>query len=114
MLAPMIHSWLSAGRVRKYQAPSTGINTIGAKKWAARWINTSRCGRSRPGNRLITRQATRADIVMAVMVRNSSEGQKLGLKNPAHTPCDSSHVPGVSCHERMPLIQNKLNHEANE
>ena len=61
---------------------------------------------------LITAAAPSAAVAIAATVRNSNEGQKLGLKKPAHTFWVSSHVPGVSCHERIPLIQNRLPHDA--
>jgi hypothetical protein len=36
------------------------------------------------------------------------------LKNPDHIEPPFSHSPGVSCHDRIPLIQNKLSHAAIE
>jgi hypothetical protein len=58
---------------------------------------------------LITMHATSAANVVATAVRNSSDGQKLGLKNPDHMPAPSSQRPGVSCQAR---IQNRLIHAA--
>ena len=49
-----------------------------------------------------------------VTVRKITDGKKLGLRNPSHISRDSTHRPGVSCQERMPLIQNRLNHEVSE
>ena len=64
--------------------------------------------------KLITAHATSAASVRQTISRNTSDGQNDGLKKPAHRLRDSIHVPGVSCQARMPLIQNRLAHEAIE
>src|SRR5215467_5790856 len=110
-LPPSSHDRLSSGRTATNHAASTGIAAIGAANRDARRISAAR--RSREMSIvLITMQPTSAPSVVDTAVRNSSDGQKLGLKNPAHTPPPPSQRPGVSCQARMPLIQNRLIHDA--
>ena len=110
MLPPSSHDRLSAGSTARNHSANPGIAAIGAANRAARRISAARRSRGR-SIVLITMQPTSAPSVVATAVRNSSDGQKLGLKNPAHTPPPSQR-PGVSCQARMPLIQNRLIHDA--
>ena len=93
---------------------SLGMTTIGTIKCAARLISDRRADRDMRGIRLITTQAASAANTRETMVRNSRLGQKLALNMPSHTLCVSSQAPGVSCQERMPLIQNRLPQAATE
>src|SRR5262245_47746443 len=111
MLPPSSHDRLSLGIAARNHSARSGIAAIGAANREARRIRAARRSRGR-SIVLITMQATSAPSVVDTAVRNSSDGQKLGLKNPDHTPPPSSQPPGVSCHARMPLIQNRLIHDA--
>src|SRR5262245_43364614 len=111
MLPPSSHDRLSDGSTATNHSASSGMAAIGAANQDTRRISAAL--RSRGSSVvLITMQPTSAASVVETAVRNSSDGQKLALKNPAHTPPPSSQPPGVSCHDRMPLIQNRLIHDA--
>src|SRR5689334_19664956 len=111
MLPPSSQDRLSAGSTARNHSANSGISAIGAANHDTRRISCAL--RSRGSSVvLITIQPPSAAKVVDTAVRNSSDGQKLALKNPAHTPPPSSHRPGVSCHDRMPLIQNRLIHDA--
>src|SRR5262249_44812277 len=111
MLPPMSQVRLSSGITARNHSAQSGITATGAANRAARAISAARRARSR-SIVLITTHEARPARVAATAVRNRSDGEKLGLKNPAHTPPPPSHAPGVSCHDRMPLIQNRLIHAA--
>ena len=87
------------------------MKTSGRAQMATRLCLSSRVN---PGTALTRVQAARAAIAAAEIVRKISDGRKPGLKKPAQTLRVSSQVPGVSCQDRMPLIQNRLIQEANE
>src|SRR5262245_34250577 len=111
MLPPSSHDRLSAGNTAKNHTASSGIAAIGAANHATRRISAALRSRGRSVV-LITMQPARAASVVETAVRNSRDGQKLALKKPAHVLPPSSQRPGVSCHDRMPLIQNRLIHDA--
>ena len=112
-LPPRTQPRLSSGITARYQTPQTGIVTMGMSRCAARWISARRASRS---NVMVfaTRHATSPASVVETTVRKHRLGQKLGLKKPSKTLPVSTHFPGVSCHEMMPLMRNKLAQAAAE
>src|SRR5262249_16578337 len=111
---PITHERLSAGIDARYHRPSTGISAIGASSQAAQLISSVFCSRLKSVKVLTTTIDTRAATVSDATVRYNSDGQKPGLKKPAQSECVSIQSPGVSCQERMPLIQNRLAQAASE
>src|SRR5262245_60881603 len=85
MLPPSSHDLLSSGITAKYHRPSSGIAATGIAKRAARLISAARRSREM-SSVLITTHAASAPSAIATAVRYKSDGQKLGLKNPVHTP----------------------------
>src|SRR5262245_66574805 len=107
---PSTHARLYRGSTASHQTPRSGIAIIGMSSFEAWLISSVLWARSNEPTALTRTIATRAATVRAAIVRNTSDGKKLGLKNPVHRLPVSVHPPGVSCQDRMPLIQNRLNH----
>ena len=111
-LPPSTQPRLSAGIAMRNHTPNAGISTIGMSNCAMRLMSVVRSSRVSSSMRFTTTHATSAASVMETMVRKNRLGQKLGLKKPSTMLLVTSHSPGVSCQERMPLMMNRLAHAA--